>query len=323
MSAAPSHEPTVKHRTRRPLDPATVTGVLILVAFIVFVQVYIGWGTLLRPWTRLSVAAVTVAAVLVMASYGVRALRLYDYFRSAMARRFDLALKLTLQHNLWNNLLPMRTGEATFPLLMARYFDMPVVKSVSALVWFRLLDMHTLVAGALAALGGLWLNDAAAAGLLLLWMATPWLGYRLGRRHAGRLLAAPDTGRTTRILHQVAASLPASDRAFWRAWAWTVINWGVKLAGLVWVLQQFIHAPVAAAVLGVIAGDTTSVLPIHGVAGAGTYEAGIVAGLAAAAAGIAPDTALSGAVNVHIFILSAAVMGGAVSLCLPGPARRG
>jgi len=323
MCAAPPHNPVVKPRARRAMDPAYLLGGLILVAFIAFVQWYIGWDALLRPWTRLSFAAVAVAAALVMASYGVRALRLYDYFRDQMQQRFHLALKLTLQHNLWNNMLPMRAGEASFPLLMLRYFDVPLMKSVSALLWFRVLDMHTLAACALAALGGLWLNGAAAAGLLVLWMALPWAGYRLGLRHAARMAQIPATGRVSRILHHVVASLPVSAHDFWRAWVWTLVNWGVKFAGLVWVLQQFIHGPVAAAVLGVIAGDSTSVLPIHGVAGAGTYEAGIVAGLAAAAAGIPAQTAVTGAVNVHLFILSAAVMGGALSLCLPGRKHRG
>lgn len=323
MCAAPSQDDVVKARSRRPLDPAYLLGGAILLAFIAFVQWYMGWSTLLRPWARLSAAAVAVAAALVMASYAVRALRLYDYFRDSMHRRFHLALKLTLQHNLWNNMLPMRTGEAAFPLLMSRYFDIPLAKSVAALLWFRVLDMHTLVACALAALGGLWLNAAAAAVLLAVWMVLPWGGYRLGMRHAARLRETPPAGRLARLLHHVVASLPPSSRGFWRAWGWTLVNWAVKFAGLVWVLQQFIHGPAAAAVLGVIAGDTTSVLPIHGVAGAGTYEAGIVAGLAAAAAGIPAQTALAGAVNVHLFILSAAVLGGTLSLALPGRRRRG
>ncbi len=323
MCAAPSPDHAVKTRSRRPLDPAYLLGGIILLAFIAFVQWYIGWSALLRPWTHLSFAAVAVAAALVMASYGVRALRLYDYCRDQMQRRFHLALKLTLQHNLWNNMLPMRTGEASFPLLMARYFYIPLMISVSTLLWFRVLDMHTLVACALAALGGLWLNGAAAAALLAVWMALPWAGYRLGIRRAGRMGEIHATAGLSRLLHHLAASLPASPRDFWRAWGWTLVNWGVKFAGLVWVLQQFIHGPLAAAVLGVIAGDSTSVLPIHGVAGAGTYEAGIVAGLTAAAAGIPTPTAVAGAVNVHLFILSAAVVGGALSLCLPGRRNHG
>lgn len=316
MCAAPSHEPAVKRRSRLNVEPAYLVGGAILLAFVGFVQWYLGWARLLQPWSRLSPAAVAAAAGLMAASYGARAVRLWDYFRGPMAGRFPTALRLTLQHNLWNNLLPMRTGEASFPVLMSRYFRIPPGQSLSALLWFRLLDLHTLVASTLAALGGLWLNPGAAVGLGVMWMMLPWAGYRLGRRWSA---AGPvPFGRPARLLQQVVAGLPASRGAFWRAWAWTLVNWAVKFAVLAWVLRQFVHLPPAAAVLGVIAGDATSVLPIHGVAGAGTFEAGIMAGLAASGAAPAPETALAGAVNLHLFILSAAVIGGAAGWCLPG-----
>ncbi len=321
MCAAPSHEPAVKRRSRRVAEPAYLVGGMILLAFIGFVQWYLGWPRLLRPWTALSGPAVAVAAALMMASYGARAGRLWDYFRAPMAGRFPAALRLTLQHNLWNNFLPMRAGEASFPLLMSRYFGIPPGESLPALLWFRVLDMHTLVASALAALGGLWFNAPAAAALAALWMTLPWAGYRWGRRHAARPRPSA-AGRLARLAHQVLAGLPPSGGAFWRAWAWTLVNWGLKFAALAWVLRQFVPLPPAAAVLGVIAGDATSVLPIHSVAGAGTFEAGIMAGLAASGAAPAPQTALAGAVNVHLFILSAAVIGAAAGWCLPGRARR-
>jgi len=75
-----------------------------------------------------------------------------------------------------------------------------------------------------------------------------------------------------------------------------------------------------AALFGAIAGDLTSVLPIHGVAGAGTYEAGVMAGLLPY--GVAPQPALAAAVNLHLFLLGTTLAGGAVSLFIGG-ARRG
>jgi len=62
------------------------------------------------------------------------------------------------------------------------------------------------------------------------------------------------------------------------------------------------------------------VLPVHGLAGAGTYEAGVVAALLPF--GVAPAAALAGAVNLHLFLLGAALLGGALAL-LPGRRRRG
>lgn len=311
-------EPAVKQRSRTGPDPAYLIGGGVFIAFIAFVQWYVGWSALLRPWGRLSVTAIVVAAALISASYGVRALRLYDYFHAQMRGRYPAVLKLTLQHNLWNNLLPMRAGEASFPILMARYFDVPWMDSLAALLWFRALDVHALAACAVAVLGGLWLGGAPAAVLVLAWMTLPWVGYRFGRRYAVRSAAVPPRGRAGRALRRLGSSLPGSPRDFWRAWGWTLLNWGVKFSALLWILRQFVPASVAAAALGVMAGDATSVLPIHSVAGAGTYEAGIVAGLAVAGAGIPPAAALAGAVNVHLFVLGTAFIGGSAAVFLPG-----
>jgi len=56
------------------------------------------------------------------------------------------------------------------------------------------------------------------------------------------------------------------------------------------------------------------VLPLHGIAGAGTYEAGIVAALLPF--GVDTETAVSAAVNVHLFLLGVTLLGGALSLLL-------
>ena len=323
MDTVPSPETATAPRGRaRRLRPSLIVGALIFAAFAAFVQWYLGWPALMAPWARLPLAATGTAAALMAASYGVRALRLYDYF-SSMHGRFPLALKLTLQHNAWNNLLPMRSGEASFPILMARYFGTPAAESLPALLWFRVLDAHTLAAAALGALGGLWLNRGAAAALFVIWMSLPWLLYRLGGRHAVLLDARPVHGRWLRTWRRLLAGLPLARGAFWRAWAWTGINWVVKFAALVWLLRQFQPMPLAAAILGVAAGDATSVLPIHGVAGLGTYEAGIVAGLAASGVSPGATAALKGAIDLHLFVLSAAVLGGALSFFIPAGRRRG
>ena len=85
------------------------------------------------------------------------------------------------------------------------------------------------------------------------------------------------------------------------------------------VLRLFLPMPVAAAVWGAMAGDLTSILPVHGVAGAGTYEAGVVAGLLPF--GVAAQPALQAAVNLHIFLLGATLLGGALGFLINGRVR--
>lgn len=291
-------------------------GVIILLGFAVFVQAYYGWSAVWAPWQTVSPLLLAAALAATVVSYLLRALRLYDYFHASVRGRYALTLRLTLEHNLLNNLLPMRTGELSFPLLMTRYFAVPTTQALTGLLWFRVLDLWVLGLVSVALLLAPWplLAWIAALGwLALLLMARPLLGTlreRVGRRPPGpwqaRALVACD-------------ALPVETRAYRRAIAWTVLNWAVKLAVLAWVITWFVPASMAAACSGAIGGDLSSVLPFHGVAGVGTYEAGVVAGLALH--GITPSAALVAALNVHLFLLFGTVLGGAGALFLGG--RRG
>lgn len=285
-------------------------GIAIFVAFVVAVEWWFGWARLLVPWRSLAPAQVFAAAVVVYLSYGIRALRLYDYFRTEMRGAYPLCLRLFLQHNMLNNLMPMRSGELSFPWLMARYFKIPPIRSLPVLLWFRLLDLHTLLAiGLLVVLNGSQ-RLAAIAGLVL-WLGVPLAAYHLSGWLRG-LLGDGGTARWRRLLVRLLASLPQTGRDFWASWCWTWLNWLAKLGAFSWVLVQFLPLPVGVAWMGVIAGDLTSVLPVHGVAGAGTFEAGVVAGLAPF--GVAPAAALPAAVNLHLFLLGCAVFGGLLTL---------
>jgi uncharacterized membrane protein YbhN (UPF0104 family) len=296
-----------------------VAGILIFVGFVVFVEHYFNWRTLLAPWRDLSPAPLVLAVVVVFISYAVRALRLYDYFRGEMQGKFILCFKLFLQHNMLNNLLPMRSGELSFPWLMSRYFAVPPIRSIPALFWFRLLDLHTLLTVALAVVIGL-PHKSIWSLLLPLWLAVPYVGFRLGGR-LQRIFDSRAEGRLTGIASRMFASLPQSQRAFWWSWAWTLCNWVVKLAVFAWVLLLFIDAPVVAAWVGAIAGDLTSVLPIHGVAGAGTFEAGVVAGMLPF--GVKAEAALPAAVNLHLFLLGTTVLGGLAAMLYSARRQRG
>ena len=88
----------------------------------------------------------------------------------------------------------------------------------------------------------------------------------------------------------------------------------MKLAVFAWVLQLFASLTTAAAFAGAIGGDLTSVLPVHGIAGAGTYEAGVVAALTPF--GVPLTGALMAAVNLHLFMLGLSLAGGGLALLL-------
>ena len=305
---------------RQPIRLAIIRYVisgLILAAFVVLVEVYFGWSALLRPWLQLSLAKMLMAVALVLISYWLRAMRLYDYFRDEMHTKFSLCLKLMLQHNLVNNLLPMRMGELSFPVLMTRYFKVPMIRSFPALLAFRLLDLHTLFLFALITVAGHWLGMIATVVLLCAWVALPCVAITFSGR-LGSFIATRPPGKLRSWLNQAWTGLPQTPRSFYMSWMWTLINWAVKLGVFAWILMMFIDVPLAAAWTGAITGDLTSVLPIHGLAGAGTFEAGVVTGLMPYR--VSASAALQAAINLHIFVLATTLIGGALSLLL-GPSR--
>ncbi len=67
-----------------------------------------------------------------------------------------------------------------------------------------------------------------------------------------------------------------------------MLNWGVKVLVLAWVLALMGVEPIAACFGGALGGEISSVLPVHAPAGVGTYPAGIAAGAAAFGADRAP-----------------------------------
>ncbi|APZ44725.1 lysylphosphatidylglycerol synthase domain-containing protein [Acidihalobacter ferrooxydans] len=290
----------------------------IFVAFVAWLEHMIGWRRLLMPWLSLSLPDLLAALGLMLLTYGLRALRIYDYFSPALQGQFIATLRLTLLHNFFNNLLPMRTGEAAFPVLMRRYFDVPVSRSVPSLLWLRVLDLHVLLTFGWSALSQRYLPDALGGPLLALWLLVPaamffaraWLGARL----AGR------DGRFATLARTLLAGLPERPALFWRAWFWTGVNWAVKLAVMVFIFTRFDPLPWLVTLPGVVGGELGSVLPVHGVAGVGTYEAGVMAGLAPQ--GVALKAALVAAVNLHLFILGATVLGAGLARLLPKPVPR-
>ena len=144
---------------------------LVLLAFLAAVQYWMGWEKVLQPWLAFHWPQLLLALGLMVLSYAVRTWRLVDYFPREIGAHYLTALRLTLLHNLMNNLLPARTGEASFPLLMRRYFIVPYAQSVSALLWFRLLDLHTILCFAIYPLLVVTPFRRFVVPVLVLWLA--------------------------------------------------------------------------------------------------------------------------------------------------------
>jgi uncharacterized membrane protein YbhN (UPF0104 family) len=209
----------------------------------------------------------------------------------------------------------MRLGEASFPALLYRYFHVPAVQGVAILLWFRITDLHVLAAaGWLALAPGL--PPPLTTVVLAAWATLPWALYR-ARGPLARGLAQTEPSRWREWAVEALAAVPSDGPTFWRTFGWTLLNWLLKLAAFAWLLHAVAGTGPSPSLMGALAGELASVLPVHGLAGAGTYEAGVVAGLAPFR--VEPRQALAAAVNLHLFLLGLSVLGGLWGLTLHRP----
>ena len=293
-------------------------GGLLLAGLVLAVGLTVGWGPLLAPWLTLDPRELAALVVLSALSYVVRAVRVYDWFRPRLDGRFPTLLRLTVLHNTANNLLPMRAGELVFPWLMGRYFAHGFLASSATLLWIRLLDLHFL---ALIGLGIAWLRQPAWLWpiLALVWVAGLGLLGVVGRRAGSAGFQAADGSRWRRTLGKalrlLASAAPTSNILVARIYLWTALIWGTKFVAFATLLRHFLPVDLWQALVGVMGAELSSVLPFHGIAGSGSYELAAVAALVPA--GVAPEAALAGAVNLHLFVLGVTLLLGPLALLLP------
>lgn len=293
-------------------------GTTILAALLIWVHLEIGWARLLSPWSQISMTDLVMLLALSLLSYIFRGIRLYDYFPELLRGHLPATIRLSILHNFANNLLPMRTGEAVFPLLMKRYFGHGYGASSFSLLWIRLLDLH--VIGLLA--------------LLAAWLALPhwgWLvsglffislipvSHGLGPVLMHRLTG--DQGKIKGLVRQALAAIPESGSQLFRVYLWTLLCWASKFLAFAAVLLHFIDVDLWQAITGIIGAELSSVLPFHGVAGTGSYELAMMAAMVPT--GVDADAALQAAVNLHLFLLGVTLILGPLALLLPRPAVSG
>ncbi|MBU2967576.1 lysylphosphatidylglycerol synthase domain-containing protein [Amphritea sp. 2_MG-2023] len=271
--------------------------VVILFITLAVVEYQIGWYNLLTSWQGFSGATLALLVVLSLASNALRALRIKVSF-ALPASRYPQMFYLSTNHNLLNNLLPMRTGEVAFPVLIKRYFGIGVVNSSSHLLLYRLLDLVALL---------------SVAGILALWQFSPWasLGLALvtvvglllfnqGKRLVVWLLGHSNSAKLA-TLAQAFHDLPTRGGHFGAIVITTYAVWLTKLLAFLGVVLQLSQLTLAQAVTSVAVADLSSILPIHGVAGSGTFEAAFV--LAGQFYTIDTTALLKVAVQLHLFLL--------------------
>jgi hypothetical protein len=258
-------------------------------------QVMIALGSLSAPLLLLLFAGMIV-------TYLLRALRVYYEFGDATLGRFGACLKLVLTHNALVNVLPMRAGELSFPVLLKREFGVPMMRSGGSLLWLRAQDAIILAALSVVVWPGLTLAMRIAGVCLLI------LGGVLLPYVAQHLLKKFSNGK----LGTICAALADSAHHARIGWLWTIANWAVKLTVLSQVFAQLLAADWHVGAAGAVGGELAAISPVQGVAGIGSYEAGAAAALKLS--GIAWVDGLKAAFSLHLLVLASALVSAGIAL---------
>ncbi len=248
-------------------------------------------------------------------SYALRAARMQDEFRDIAGGHFWAMARVTTAHNAAINVLPMRSGEFALPLLLQREFGVPLGRAMVSLLWLRMQDAFVVLL--LAA----WIWPGVPLGLRVCWslgvLAAAWAVPAWARSHPA---IVPGVTGWRAKLARVRAALAHSTRGAWRSWGWTLANWSVKLTAQALLLAALLASSSEFSVAGVLGGELVAILPVQGVAGFGTYEAGVAAALAPH--GFILSAGLQAALALHLVIIASAVVAGAAGFALlpTGPA---
>ncbi len=292
--------------------------VLVTAAYAGFIQWMWGWRSIFDLWRTAGWGAIVLALALLVSTYVLRTWRIYDYFPRETSGRFAALFRVVQIHNLLNIMLPFRSGETSFPLLMRKEFDVGLLRGTSALFVMRLFDLHALLAAAGVGL-------ALEKGGTLIWLGwtafllLPAFGFGVRAVLFGLVGRIPSP-KLVKLMAEVQAGLPADNIAFLRAWGVTLINWFVKIAVLAWVLMLMGNIALPPGFGGALGGELSSVLPIHAPGGVGTYPAGIIAGaigFGAASGETALSTLGQAAVNVHLLVIISSLIGTTLALFVP------
>lgn len=250
-------------------------------------------ATVMAVW-ELPSQTLFVLFLLGSASWLLRGLRAWVLFEKLPLTD---ALGMSFLHNTANNLAPMRLGELVLPI-MARWLGrIEFSVGLTSLVWIRLLDFVSLIGIAASILllpvFGLVMLAVLAALIFLTPLFISWL--------LPKTQGWPLPG----LLHQARAQLlfeATQPARLHRLWRLTILAWLCKLISMAVLLAALSGLPIAEVMATILGAELSSILPIHGLAGAGSYQAGGMLG--ATLSGQTAITGLGLAVQLHVYVLS-------------------
>lgn len=219
------------------------------------------------------------------------------------------ALGMSFVHNTANNLAPMRLGELALPMLARWLGNVEFSVGMTSLIWIRLLDLISLIGISVCIVFLPTAGTIMLALLAALIFLTPLL----------IAIVVPKTQhiRLPQILEQARSQLmyeAQNGKRLHRMWRLTILAWLSKIMGMGVLLATLSGIPMTDVITTILGAELSSILPIHGLAGAGSYEAGGIIG--STFMGLSPVLALEMTIQLHIYVLSLTAVFGILGVLL-------
>jgi uncharacterized membrane protein YbhN (UPF0104 family) len=219
------------------------------------------------------------------------------------------ALGMSFVHNTANNLAPMRLGELALPMLARWLGNVEFSVGLTSLVWIRLLDLISLIGISVCIVFLPTVGTIMLALLAALVFLTPLL--------IAIIIPKTQHIRLPQILEQARAQLTyeaQNGKRLHRMWRLTILAWLSKIMGMGVLLATLSGIPMTDVITTILGAELSSILPIHGLAGAGSYEAGGIIG--STLMGLSPVLALEMTIQLHIYVLSLTAVFGILGVLL-------
>ena len=216
---------------------------------------------------------------------------------------------MSFVHNTANNLAPMRLGELALPMLARWLGNVEFSVGLTSLLWIRLLDLISLIGISVCIVFLPTVGTIMLALLAALIFLTPLL--------IAIIIPKTQHIRLPQILEQARAQLlyeAQNGKRLHRMWRLTILAWLSKIMGMGVLLATLSGISMTDVITTILGAELSSILPIHGLAGAGSYEAGGIIG--SALMGLSPVLALEMTIQLHIYVLSLTAVFGILGVFL-------
>ena len=284
-------------------------GSLLLVATIIVGIDLFDVSQLLSDFLEISHVTLITAFLFGSASWIFRGIRAGMLFKKSKDQIFSKYIAISFLHNFANNFFPMRLGELVLPLLLKKIYKTPLREGVKGLIGIRILDLLALCIIVLTFFIGTKYFFLGGILFIVFALLVP-LFINLFRKFLSTSNIFPIF-----LFGTFKSDLRAENQGLMpKIWWITVTAWCCKLLGMMILLLSLSNASIQTQTAILLGVELSSILPIHGLAGAGTFEAGGTFG--AMISGSDFTIGLKSSIQLHLYVLSLTVLFGIIGIMI-------